>query len=235
MNGGLAQFVACGLFWAGVAPRLRVMGRLVFGRVVIRLAVGVALGLLVSGTASAGLNQWTTNGPVVNGSAVPIIALAIDPQTPSTVYAGGSAGLFKSTDSGGSWTLMNAGLPMTPLPIAIDPQTPTTLYVGPVSTGGVYKSVDGAESWVPVNNGLTVNGVLAVVTSLAIDPQTPTTVHAGALIAVPGVFKSTDAGSSWTAMNTGLTNRTVTSLAIDPKTPTTLYAGTSSTVFKSMD
>ena len=36
------------------------------------------------------------------GSYIP--TLVIDPRTPSTVYAGGSGGVFKSTDSGGEWS-----------------------------------------------------------------------------------------------------------------------------------
>src|SRR5512147_1718044 len=40
-----------------------------------------------------------------------VYALAIDPSTPSTLYAGTfGGGIFKSTDSGTNWTAMNAGL-----------------------------------------------------------------------------------------------------------------------------
>ena len=63
------------------------------------------------------------------------MALAIDPQTPATLYAGTSAyGVFKSTNGGGSWSAFNTGLPYTrEAALAIDPQTPATLYAG---TGG---------------------------------------------------------------------------------------------------
>src|SRR5678815_1934026 len=38
-------------------------------------------------------------------------ALAIDPSTPATVYAGTySGGVFKSTDGGASWSAINSGL-----------------------------------------------------------------------------------------------------------------------------
>lgn len=40
--------------------------------------------------AEAGVNEWTTNGP--EGGTV--LALAIDPQTPVTLYAGTCAGVF---------------------------------------------------------------------------------------------------------------------------------------------
>src|SRR3989454_8314196 len=80
--------------------------------------------------AEAGVNAWTTNGP----HSETINALAIDPQTPTTLYAGTSGhGVFKSADGGGNWSAVNTGL-TTPYgaiwvnALAIDAQTPTTLY-----------------------------------------------------------------------------------------------------------
>src|SRR5437667_448603 len=41
-------------------------------------------------------------------------ALAIDPQTPTTLYASSSGGsVFKSTDGGGNWSAVNTGLDTT--------------------------------------------------------------------------------------------------------------------------
>src|SRR3989475_5314014 len=57
--------------------------------------------------AEAGVNAWTTNGP----HSETINALAIDPQTPTTLYAGTSGhGVFKSADGGGNWSAVNTGL-----------------------------------------------------------------------------------------------------------------------------
>src|SRR5438094_2100959 len=58
------------------------------------------------------------------------ISLAIDPQTPTTLYAVGGGGGFKSTAGGGGWTAANNSLP-TPSAIAciaITPQSRTTPY-----------------------------------------------------------------------------------------------------------
>ena len=62
-----------------------------------------------AGPASAGLKMWTSNASEIN-----ITALAIDPADPSTIYAdAGTAdgGVIKSTDGGGNWEAVNAGLP----------------------------------------------------------------------------------------------------------------------------
>ena len=49
--------------------------------------------LLGTGTLRAGINVWTSIGP--EGGQV--FALAIDPQNPSTVYAGTAGGVFAIT------------------------------------------------------------------------------------------------------------------------------------------
>ncbi len=155
-------------------------------------------------------------------------SLAIDPTTPTTIYAG-SAGAFKSTNGGHNWSAVNTGLTnLNVRALAIDPATPTTLYAGTLG-GGVFKTTDGGGSWSPINNGLTSFNVWA----LAIDPITPTTLYAGTLGG--GVFKTTDGGGSWSPINNGLTSFNVWALAIDPITPTTLYAGTSRGVSKSIN
>jgi hypothetical protein len=82
---------------------------------------------------------WTGKGP----EGQTIFALAIDPSTSTTLYAGTSGrGVLKSTDGGGNWTAVNAGLTNSYVEaLAIDPSTPTTLYAG--TRGGVFKSTDG--------------------------------------------------------------------------------------------
>ena len=123
-----------------------------------------------------------------------ITALAIDPQSPSTLYAGGSGAIFKSTDAGTTWTASNTGLPSNPNwmnALLIDPQNPSTVYVGTsgvsldVQCGipcggfndGVFKSTDAGATWTAVNSGLTTTHV----SSLAIDPQNPNRLYAGTL------------------------------------------------------
>ena len=135
------------------------------------------LGLLVlltmsqAGTVSAGNNVWTSHGP--DGGM--INALAIDPATPSTLYAGTwGGGVFKSADGGASWSAVNTGLPATDVyALVIDPATPSTLYAG--TNGGVFKSTNGGAAWEAVNTGLTNT----YVPSLAIDPMIPSTLYAG--------------------------------------------------------
>jgi photosystem II stability/assembly factor-like uncharacterized protein len=194
---------------------------------------------LYAGTTSfddpTGLFQSTDGGitwRVILGTD-DVIALAIDPSAPSTLYASAIFnGVLKSVNGGTSWTPLPLGLTETAVnALAIDPSSPSTIYAGTqdytARTGGVLKSVNGGQTWSAANTGLPNKPVFV----LAIDPIIPATLYAGTS---GGLFKSVDGGRSWTAASTGLTNMSVRALVIDSSAPATLYAGTAGGgVFKS--
>ena len=102
--------------------RMNLLRKIVLVRLMSLLLAGLP------GSVFAGAGVWTTHGP--EGGSVP--ALAIDPKTPSTLYAGTAcAGVFKSTDGGAHWNAINTGLHgVNVRALAIDPLTPATLYAG---------------------------------------------------------------------------------------------------------
>ena len=59
--------------------------------------------LLFAGSASAGVNQWTPNGPPAK-----VASLTIDAS--GTLYALTSDGIYNSRDHGDTWLLVNTGL-----------------------------------------------------------------------------------------------------------------------------
>src|SRR6266849_1616397 len=127
------------------------------------------VGLLPVGQVQAGLNEWTSGGP--EGGSIRVVV--VDPQTPTTLYAGTPGGVFKSANGGESWSPVNTGLSSSAIrALVVDPQTPTTLYAG--TSGGVFVSSNSAGNWTAMNTGLTNTTVRA----LAVDPQTPTTLYA---------------------------------------------------------
>jgi hypothetical protein len=118
---------------------------------------------------------WTAVN--VGLTSTDVRSLAIDPWSPSTLYAGASGGVFKSTNAGESWTEVNAGLSLSYLSVqalAIDPSRPGTLYAG-TGNAGVFKSTNGGASWTALNAGLTN----LTVNALAVDPSTPSRIYAG--------------------------------------------------------
>jgi hypothetical protein len=170
--------------------------------------------------------------PTAEGLAPPIaaghiFALALNPLSPSTLYAGTSQGVYQSLNAGISWTLTSTGLVSSSVvpsvqAIAVNPATPSTLYAGtPV---GVFSSTNAAANWVAA--GLSGFDVRA----LAIDPQAPATLYAATIY---GVYGSTNQGGLWTALNNGLTNLFCLTFAIDPQTHSNLYVGTTDGLFKS--
>lgn len=158
------------------------------------------------------------------------LAVDIDPQTSSTLYAAisGMMALVKSTDGGRSWVPPNNPLIFSGTSVcalAIDPYAPSTIYAGTMAYGFIFKSTDGGSTWTEADNGLNSSWVF----SLAIDPQSPSTIFAGTN---NGIFKSTNGGATWIEVNSTGAN----SLAIDPRVPSTVYAGSyGGGVFKSTD
>src|SRR5450756_588495 len=186
-----------------------------------------------SGDTWTAVNTWLTMGSEGRGPNENILCLAINPVTPSTLYAGTLNGVFRSTDSGNIWTtIMDRGEIMA---LVLDPLTPSILYAA--SGNGVFRSTDSGDHWTAVNTGIaTTDPAHPWVTCLAIDPLTPSTLYAGTNGS--GLFRSADSGDHWTAANTGLGvyEQQIWSLAINLLTPTTLYAGNCyGSVYRSTD
>jgi cysteine-rich repeat protein len=207
------------------------------GAAVARTVLAVAAAVACAQHAGA-----QVPGPIGGGL---ISRLAIDPHTPTTLYAGTDCGgLLKSIDGGANWLAVNASLPGTIVStLAIDPITPGTVYAGIQNADGnpfgVFKTTNGGRAWQAVNAGLSLrprsDSQPVLIQVLAIDPVVPSTLYAGAR---GGAFKSTDGAASWHAIDAGLPSfPVVTVLAVDPSTPSTLYAAENLTggLFESSD
>ena len=149
-------------------------------------------------------------------------ALAIDPATPTTLYAGTEAGVFRSTDGAASWSAMNTGLTtLTINALAVDPADPDTVYAA-TDGGGLFKSTGG--SWIAISDSLVYEWVKAV----AVDPLPPNAAMIGTF---SGIFQSADGGATWEDVSDGLLNGSVNSITAGIGEPSTLYAGTQHGVF----
>ena len=194
--------------------------------------------------SSDGGTHWTAVDTGLPGGA--FRALALDPAVPTTLYAAQSpqrfyieecgyqiptppcpdfGGVFRTSDGGGQWTAVTAGLPSGSVTaLAIDPAATATVYAGTVS--GVFRTDDGGAHWAAANAGLSGRSV----TALAIDPAEHATIYAGTSDA--GVFGSRDGGMSWSELGIGLTSVAVHALAVVRTTDTTIHAGTDAGVFE---
>src|SRR5216684_1747633 len=190
-------------------------------------------------TINGGANWTSLNaGFFLPNSPVPftpdISSIVVDPVTPSTLYAGTSfsTGVFKSINSGNSWTPVNTGLTFSNsttafgiATLAIDAKaTPSNVYASTSDGLGVYKTANGGGSWSAVgtvNTGLTDLNTLGIVA----DPTISGTLYVGTVST--GVFKTINGGTSWTTSTNALSNFIVRALAVDPLTPANVYAGSS--------
>lgn len=129
--------------------------------------------------------------------------------------SGGERGLYKTTDGGGTWSLvLDKGEWTGVTDVTIDPNNPETLYAvthqrhrtvwglidgGPES--GVFKSTDGGESWEELTQGLP--GADKGKMSIVVSPQKSNVVYVTIELAnrEGGVWRSEDSGASWTKMS----------------------------------
>ncbi len=173
-----------------------------------------------------------------------INCIAFHPTDPLTFWVGSpSGGIWKTTDGGGSWTILNNDqlvLGVSAIAIPSDYETSNTIYI---ATGdrdggsmaslsgeqaadnvsiGVLKSTDGGANW--NTTGLSFNTSEGQrITSLLISPANNSLLFASVWNANPttsGIWKSTNAGATWLKKTSNLW----IDMEFKPGDPTTMYA-----------
>jgi len=253
------------LHWRSVGPAI--MG----GRIDDIVADPGHPAVIYVGAATGGIwktvNGGTTWRPIFDDAGTTSIgALAMAPSNPQIIWAGtGEAnnrqssswgnGVWKSTDSGRTWTHMGLDDTQHIGRIVIDPRNPDVVYVaalghlwGPNRERGLFKTTDGGRTWTNTKFIDENTGFVDVV----MDPTNPRVLYAAAYQRrrTPwgfdgggpgsGLYKTTDAGRTWTKLAGGLpagdTGRI--GLAIYARNPNVVYASVENAdggVFRSDD
>lgn len=147
---------------------------------------------LIPGLLPAQQTAWQPLGPFGG----PVSGLTADTSKAGVLYAtAGAAGVFKSTDRGGTWR--NVLLADARGAVAVDPTRPATLYAI-AYPGVVWKSLDAGAHWTQSSQGLSPVQASFTVT---VDPARPSRVYLGA---GNGVWRSLNGGASWQQANNGL-------------------------------
>ena len=107
---------------------------------------------------------WNESSSGMDDDDQPVYALAIDPDSTNTVYAGTRGGVYKTSDGGSNWSHTHCGLD-TVNALLILPSSSSTIYAG--TAQGVYRSVDRGSNWSPASGGLTVVDVSSLGASAA--------------------------------------------------------------------
>jgi len=160
-----------------------------------------------------------------------IFALVQAPSDPKILVAGTLEGVFRSEDSGATWTLISpAG--NTEIheveSIAIDPVNPEIVYAGTWHLP--WKTRDGGKTWQHIKEGVIED---SDVFSIIVDPVAPSIVYASAC---SGIYKSESAGALFHKVQ-GIPNtaRRTRVLKQDPVHRDTVYAGTTEGLYKTTD
>lgn len=111
--------------------------------------------------------SWVEIGP-----GAQVQAFAVDPQNARTLWAFTDEGIFRTTDGGDRWTLVNNavryGQPSSPPSLVAVPGTPPVLYLAYART--VLQSLDRGATWTAMNDG---PPGLYEMGALTPDPRTP--------------------------------------------------------------
>ena len=200
-------------------------------------ASGAALYAATNGgvfKSTDGASHWAPVGGAP--ASVAIVSLVMDPENPSTLFAGSFFGIiYKTTDGGANWSPVYSQGNSLVSAMAVDPANSANVYAGLASTlphpggvniGALVKSADGGATWTGLSNGLPQ----IVVSSITVDPRASARVY---VTNSQGVFVTKNFGASWDAINDGLTSLDVNAFTLALTSPATLYAGTASQgVFK---
>lgn len=194
-------------------------------------------GLGVLRSTDGGVSWQTTGLDWTFDQNRAVIALKMDPSSPSTLWAATSEGLYKSTDSGVNWVLKHNVLMC--MDVVIDSRNGNIVFAshGQLNTSpdpGIYRSTDGGDSWTLLAGGLpTVDFGRTPLAIYSPAAGGPNILWAGVSNAVSrqvvGLYKSTNDGTTWTRINT--TNWASSQawynnvVSVSPASPNTVLCG----------
>lgn len=159
---------------------------------------------------------------------VNVYALEVSKSNPNILIAGAeTAGLFKTTDKGKSWTQISKNYINGTEAIAIHPKNPDTVFIG--VDGIIRRSVNGGDTW---TNVYTLAGMWVYDFDIPVD-------RANIILAATnkGFYRSTNSGASWTK----IFNEASCDMKIHPTKSNIVYAlkynaaSANYTPFKSID
>lgn len=159
----------------------------------------LAQSLVIKSTNGGSTWTHTAEAPAPSDN-IHAYALAIDPNNPTVMYAGGSGqpNIARTADGGTSWTdvpISGNNGPVTSL--VVDSGNSNVVYAT-TRDAGFFKTTNNGATWTAYNSGLTGTEF----NSVLLDTQNPQMLHLGA---ANGYFYSLNGGLTWTAANNGFT------------------------------
>lgn len=204
-------YIGTGEVYNTGAPATGLSGFGISGQDIRTFRGSYGIGILKS---TDGGTTWTQSLPFTNSSIKGVQKIIIDPNTPANVFAATSDGVYRSTNSGASWTLIHNVVMAMDMVIA--PGNAGTLYVACGDFGsagsGIYKSTNATAAtpaFTQLTSGLPASTSINGMIRLSICPDNANLLFAsigkipgtagGSAGTTYGLFKTTNAGTSWAA------------------------------------
>ncbi|HEX7282173.1 MAG TPA: hypothetical protein VF239_08960 [Vicinamibacterales bacterium] len=166
------------------------------------------------GTTWAQMGASVFDSPFVSGATISKVVIdraTAGSATSTTVFVTSNIGIYKSTNSGQSWTVLTTGLPApgssltgTFADMVADTTTPGTFYASTgrgSSSAGIYKTIDGGATWTKLTTPIT--GSIGRI-NIAISQSSPQTLYASAenlaTSGLAGIYRTNDRGVTWTQL-----------------------------------
>ncbi len=204
------------------------------------------------GRSIDGGNTWVLATSGLSGTHPFISKLANSKDNPEVIYTLSSAGVFKSTNFGGAWTLTPIttkwGGTTSLMDVDVSRANANIVWAGSgmVNSGtlrNLHVSTNAGATFTPTNNYTLVT--LGGISKLATHPKEPNTAYAlFSFSGKPKVLRTTNLGQDWTdisGFNTSSTSSTgfpdvaVYCLYVRPDDPNIIWVGTEIGIVESLD
>ena len=142
--------------------------------------------MFAAAPAIAGVGVWTSAGPYGGSN----FTLNVYAAAPSTLYAAGRGGMFRSVNSGATWERIEVGLPEALFvnSVALATDAPVLFLA---SGSQLFRSGNAGLLWVPVSTPLPADGYMP---DVSVKPSSSTHL---AIATSTGAYVSTNGGSTW--------------------------------------
>jgi len=197
------------------------------------------------GASFFGASSGFPGGPWVT----PILLDPTSPVEPNRIlFAGGNSEVYRTINSGGSWSASSPALGGGVLALALAPSSSAVVYAG-TGAGRIWRSSDNGATlgaWVEITNGAVTGSAplpQRAITDIVVHPTDPNTLYitfSGFDASTPGrpghVYRgvSADGGATWmwTNITSSLPDIPANAIELLPTAPNTLYVGTDVGVFR---